>query len=190
MQNSSSFKQYGMPIIVLVVICIVISGALAATYSVANPIIIENTQKAADAARQELLPDADAFTQYTGELFASEDGKVAVTDAYTANNGCGIVFTVETKSFGGVLVEMIGVDETGAITGVKVQSHSDTPGVGTNAQTAEHLGIYAGKTAADITSTSAKQQNMHVTGASVTSNAVHYGIYAALQQYDMMGGVQ
>ena len=104
MQNSSSFKQYGMPIIVLVVICIVISGALAATYSVANPIIIENTQKAADAARQELLADADAFTQYTGELFASEDGKVAVTDVYTANNGCGIVFTVETKSFGGVLV--------------------------------------------------------------------------------------
>ena len=56
--KNSFFKENISPVIVLVVICLVTTLALAATYSVANPKIEENQQKAADEARMTVLPEA------------------------------------------------------------------------------------------------------------------------------------
>lgn len=187
MQNKT-FKLYIAPVVVLFLICLVISAGLALTYAVAHPVIVENTKKMEDEVRQELLPAADSFTEYDGDLLKSEDGKVEVKSASLANNGAGVVFNVDTKSFGGTLSEMIGVDAEGKITGVKVTNSSDTPGVGTKAASEDHLGQYQGL--AELTSTSAKSdQNVQaVGGASVSSNAIHYGVYEALEQFKMMGG--
>jgi len=188
MQNKSTFQRYGAPIVVLVGICLVISAALALTYSVAAPRIEERAIADATAARQELLADADSFSDYEGELWASEDGKVAVTEVSVADNKCGIVVTVETSSFGGKLTEMIGIDADGAVTGVKITDHADTPGVGTKAQTPEHLAQYEG--VSELTNTNIKKDATidHVSGASVSSGAIHYGVYGALEQYKLMGG--
>lgn len=190
MKNNNTFKEYVAPIVVLVCICLVITAALAATYGVAKPIIDANAIKAANDARAELLPAAETFTEYEGELAVADPDKVYVTDCYIADNGSGMVITVVTKSFGGALTEMIGIDNTGAITGVKVTAHADTPGLGTKAHASEYLAQYKGLT--ELTSTSAKDDAgvSHVTGATISSNAVHYGVYCALDQYKAMGGVQ
>ena len=85
---------------------------------------------------------------------------------------------------------MIGIDSNGAITGVKVTAHADTPGLGTKAHAPEHLKQYKGLT--ELTSTAAKDDSSvtYITGATISSNAVHYGVYCALDQYKAMGGVQ
>ena len=63
MENkNSTFKEFISPILVLVLICFVVTFALAFTYGVTKPIIDENAAKAASEARMELLPDADNFT--------------------------------------------------------------------------------------------------------------------------------
>ncbi len=188
MKNNDTFKKYVAPIIVLVAICLVISGALALTYGVTKPIIDQRAKADADAARQLLLPDADAFTPYEGEMIKTDDGKVKVVEVYTADNGSGMVVTVETKSFGGALTEMIGIDSEGNLTGIVVTKHADTPGVGTKAQTKEHLAQYNGL--GELTATTAKQDTtiQAVSGATVSSNAVHYGVYEALEQYKAMNG--
>ena len=190
MKNNNTFKEYVAPIVVLVCICLVITAALAATYGVAKPIIDENTIKSANEARAELLPAADTFTKYTGKLVTEEKDKVYVEECYVADNGSGMVVTVVTKSFGGALTEMIGIDSNGAITGVKVTAHADTPGLGTKAHAPEHLKQYKGLT--ELTSTAAKDDSSvtYITGATISSNAVHYGVYCALDQYKAMGGVQ
>ena len=190
MKNNDTFKKYVAPIIVLVGICLVITAALAATYGVAHPIIVENTKKAADKTRQELLKDADKFTEYDGKLVKSDDGKVEIKDCYIADNKVGVVVTVDTKSFGGTLTEMVGIDEKGEITGVKVTAHSDTPGLGTKAQAPSHLDQYKGLKELQSTSCKDDAQVKHITGATISSNAIHYGVYCALQQYQEMGGVQ
>ena len=187
MANDSTFSKYIKPIIVLVGICLVISAALAATYGVAAPRIEARAIADANAARQELLPEADSFTAYEGALWASDDGKVEVTEVSVADNKSGVVMTVVTTSFGGKLTEMVGIGADGAITGVKVTDHADTPGVGTKAHTADHLATYKGLS--ELADISAKKMNMHVSGASVSSNGVHYGIYGALKQFEQMGGV-
>ena len=55
--KNSNFKENIFPSIVLICICFVVTLALAGTYSVANPKIIENQMKAADEARMLVLPD-------------------------------------------------------------------------------------------------------------------------------------
>ena len=95
-----------------------------------------------------------------------------------------------SNSYGGMLTAMIGIDKDGAITNVKITSHADTAGVGTKAQTPEHLGQY--KKLKALGSENIKSDNTvkYVTGASVSSGAIHKAVYAALEQYKSMGGVQ
>ena len=63
----SNWNRVFKPIVVLCVICIVITGALAATNSVTAPIIQAATIAAQNAARAELLPEAEgAFTKVEG----------------------------------------------------------------------------------------------------------------------------
>ena len=144
MENkNSAFKEFISPILVLVLICFVVTFALAFTYGVTKPIIDTNNEAAASEARMELLPDADNFTDSGADLFVLEEGKVYAVDAFTADNGTGMVVTVKSNSYGGLLTAMVGIDKDGAITGVKVTEHADTPGVGTKAQDAGHLAQYA-----------------------------------------------
>ena len=186
--NNNTFKEYIAPVVVLVAICLVITAALAGVNSITAPIIEANSIAAANAARTELLPEADDFTAFDGELAVLEEGKVFVADCYVANNGTGMVVTVKTKSFGGLLTEMIGLDADGVITGVKVTAHGDTPGLGTKAHDAGYLAQYAGMTSYTDYTAKADAGVTHVTGATVSSNAVHYGVCAALEQFKLVGG--
>ena len=186
--KTSTFKEYIQPTIVLVAICLVMTFALAYVNSVTAPIIADNTVRAADAARAELLPAASSFEQYDGDLVELVPDKVFVEDCYIAP-GVGMVVTVKTSSFGGILTEMIGIDADGAITGVKVTNHADTKGLGTKAHDSSHTQQYVGLT--ELTATSAKEDPAitPVSGATISSNGVHYGVYAALEQFKQVGGV-
>lgn len=192
--KSNTYKEYVAPIVVLVGICLVISFALAMTNSKTAPVIEANDKAAADQARTELLPDGDAFTQADVDLLATEDGKVNVKEVFTADNGAGMVVTVGTKSFGGELIEMIGIDKDGKVTGVQVTKHNDTAGLGTKAHDPEFVKQYIGMDT--LTNISAKEESKtgdgitYITGASISSNAVHYGVYEALAQFEAMGGVK
>jgi len=188
--KSNTYKEYIAPVVVLVCICLVITAALAVTYGVTNPIITKNTKATADKTRTELLKDADSFTQYKGALVVEEKDSVYVQDVYTANNGAGMVATVVTKSFGGALTMMVGLDNTGAVTGVKIMDHADTPGLGTKNMTTSYLAQYKGLTKLNSKSVKDDGQINYISGASVTGSAEHYGVYTALDQYNKMGGVK
>ena len=62
----SNWNKVFKPIVVLCVICIIITGALAATNSVPAPIIEAATIAAQHAARTELLPAADSMLDPIG----------------------------------------------------------------------------------------------------------------------------
>ncbi|MBQ1329060.1 MAG: FMN-binding protein [Mogibacterium sp.] len=191
MENkTSAFKEYISPILVLVIICFVTTFLLAFTYGVTAPIIAENTAKAASEARMELLPEGDSFSDAGADLYVLEEGKVYATEVYTADNGAGMVVTVKTNSYGGMLTAMVGINKDGEITGVKVTEHADTPGVGTKAHAAEHLSQYEGLTELGSDVIKSDPSVQHVTGASVSSGAVHKAVYCALEQYKAMGGVK
>ena len=180
--KSNTYKEYIAPVVVLVAICLVVTFALAFVNSITAPIIEENAIATANAARAELLPAADTFTAYEGEMVEMDPGKVFVEEVYTADNGSGVVVT------GGLLTEMVGIDANGAVTGVKVTAHGDTPGLGTKAHDPAYLEQYKGMTEYADTTAKGDPNVTHVSGASISSNAVHYGVCAALEQFKAMGG--
>ena len=186
--KSNTFKEYIQPTVVLVVICLVITFALAYVNSITSPIIAENTRKAAEETRKVLLPEAKSFEEYTGDLVEVEKDKIYVEDCYIANDG-GMVVTVKSASFGGLLTEMVGIDANGAITGVKVTAHNDTKGLGTKAHDSTYLEQYKGLTElANADSIKSDSAVTYISGATISSNGVYQGVCAALKQFEAVGG--
>lgn len=178
MKNNSSFKENVIPALVLVIICLVVTAALAVTYSVASPIIADNEKKTADEARAQVLPEGDGFTLYEGNL---EEG---VAECYLADNGTGIAVTSTYSSFGGTLTAMVGVDSDGKVTGVTVTGHADTPGLGTKAMDAGYLADnYTGIDTASAGNIKDDANVDAITGATISSNAIYQCVKQALLQF-------
>ena len=109
-------------------------------------------------------------------------------DCYIANDG-GMVVTVKSASFGGLLTEMVGIDANGAITGVKVTAHNDTKGLGTKAHDSTYLEQYKGLTElANADSIKSDSAVTYISGATISSNGVYQGVCAALEQFKAVGG--
>lgn len=185
--NKVPFKEtMAGPTIVLLLICLVISAALAFTYQITKPKIDQINKEMADAARLEVLPDAESFTESNAKL------PEGITEYYTADNGSGDVITVENKSFGGTITVMVGINPEGSITGVMVTKHSDTPGVGTKAMEDEYLKTqYEGKTETDNAGNIRDDSTVdQITGATVSSNAIYHCVNAALEAFNEIGGAK
>ena len=187
--KSNTFKEYIQPTVVLVIICLVITFALAYVNSITAPIIAQNTKASQDAARAELLPAAENFEQYTGDLVVLSPDQVYVFDCYVGTNGEGIVATVESKSYGGMLTAMVGIDNEGSVTGVQVTAHNDTMGLGTKAHDAGYLSQYQGVTElAGADNIKGDSAVTYISGATISSNALYQAVCAALQQYQEIQG--
>ena len=182
--KSLKYKELIAPSLVLIIICIVVTGALAVTYQITKPIIEEINIKNANIARAEVLPEGEGgFTKIETDLLEN------VVDAYQADNGSGMVFTTLDKGFGGKIQVMVGISKVGEIQGVKVTSHKETPGLGTKAMTPEHLSQYLGQMT--ITNTGEGDDNIDaITGATISSNAIFRAVETALAQYEQLGGAK
>lgn len=181
--HDKTFKSYIAPALVLVIICLVVTAALAGTYGVTSPIIEANTKKSADEARALVLPSGDSFTQYEGKLV---DG---VTECYLADNKTGMAVTATATSYGGLLTAMIGIDQDGKVTGVTVTEHADTPGLGTKAMETDYLAGYQGIDTLDAEEIKSADNVDYIVGASISSDAVYQTVKEALQQFKECGGV-
>ena len=121
----SNWNKIFKPIVVLVIICIVVTGALAATNGVTAPIIEEAKVAAENAARTELLPEAEgAFTPV--ENVEVEN----VSAVYVADNGAGTIITSSAKGYGGDVVVMTAFNPDGTIKQIKVTEQAETKGIG------------------------------------------------------------
>ena len=173
-KNNSAFSNFVSPILVLVLICFVVTFALAMAYGVTKPIIDKNNLKESNKAKSELIPEAHGeFENYDGKLVVVQKNKIYATEASKAVNGSGVVVTVSSNSYGGALTAMVGIDNKGKITKVLVMSAQDTPGIGTKAQDPKHLEQYKGlNDLGSETIKDAKSKVKHITGASISSQAM------------------
>lgn len=124
MKNNSTWENFLKPVVVLVVICIVASAALAGTNQLTAPIIKAQEEAAANAAYLEVLPEADGFEEITD--FQSSN----VTKALKATNDAGWVIQAYGKGFGGDVPVVVAFDSEGTILKVKFMENSETAGFG------------------------------------------------------------
>ena len=140
---SKAWEDILKPVVVLTIICFVTAAALAYTNSVTAPIIAANNAGAADAARIEVLPDADAFTQIDYE-------GTGIVEIYVANNGAGYVITATQKGYGGEVPVMVAFNAEGTIENIRILENTETPGLGTKVEDASFTEQFIGLEAREI----------------------------------------
>ncbi len=173
----SNWDKVIRPIVVLCAICIVITGALAATNSVTATVIAEAKAAAEKAARSELLPEADDFAEVTD---VSVENVAAV---FEATNGTGYVITSTAKGYGGTMTVMTSFTPDGQIKQVKVTEQGETQGIGSNvADNPSYWEKYAGLDgSAPLTlGTDVDAWN----GATISSRALNSAVNSAIAAYN------
>ena len=171
----NNWNRIFKPIVVLCVICMVITLALAATNGVTKPIIDEATRVAQENARRELLPDATGFTQVEG---VSVDGVSAI---YASENNVGYVFTSSAKGYGGDVVVMTAIVD-GTIKQIKVTEQAETKGIGSKvAGDASYWARYQGVSAEQEIELG--NQVDALSGATISSRALKNAVNAAIAAY-------
>ncbi len=113
----------------LFIIAAVAGALLAITESQTAPKILENRLKQLEQARAEVLPLASSFK----EIKPEDPTKVREYAAGFTENGelAGIVVNVAPKGYAGPIEMVMGLKTDGSISGVKILSQKETPGLGT-----------------------------------------------------------
>ena len=171
------WKQVIFPVVALVVICAVMTFALAMTNELTAPLIESNTRQTAEEARNALLPEADSFEQM--EMSAQVPG---VTAMYSATNGVGyVVECYGTGGYSGDIPAMVAFSPDGTIVGVTYLQNDETPGLGKKLETdpsfaAQFLGLPAEPVQTD--------QIDKIASSTISTNAAIAAVNAAIAAYN------
>jgi electron transport complex protein RnfG len=160
------------PVLVLVLICLVTGGALAAVNQVTSPVIAVNEERSRNATYFAVLPEADSFTQLDCDL----DGVTAVLQA---DNGAGYVITAQSRGYGGEVPAAVSFDADGNILRVLMTSNDETPGLGQKVTEESFYGQFSGLPAQTLTIDDIDA----VTGATISSKAAVSAIDLAIEAY-------
>ena len=171
-----STKTLIKSIVVLCVICLVISGALAVVNSFTAPIIESAAIARENASRQQVLPAADSFEPVSGNLPATVSGAYRGLDG--SGNTVGYVFTAGNKGFDGTILVMTAIDTEGKIVAVStLDVTSETATLGGLTAKESYTSMYTGKDASldgvDV-----------ISGATITSKAYEQCVLDAFAAYD------
>ena len=178
-------KQITTPAIRLLVICVVCAFLLGICSEITKAPIAAETLKTQQDAMAAVLPNCSFEEIKDAPLSGSVKSVSKATDG--SGNAAGFVVSCEVSSFGGALDMMVGVDTNGTITGLRVLSHSDTPGLGaksTEPEFYEQFKGMSGSLAVDKDGGKVKA----ITSATITSRAVTLGASDALKWVSENGG--
>ena len=171
----SNWNKIFKPIVVLCAICIVITGALAATNGVTAPIIEATTAAAQEAARMELVPEANSFELVEGISVEN------VSAVYVADNGEAVI-TCHGKGYGGNITVMVAFAND-AVKQIKITEQAETAGLGTKiVSEASFQESFAGLPAQDFTVSDIAA----ISGANISSKAVTAAVNAAIDAYALI----
>lgn len=169
-------------IVVLTLICIVISGALAVVNGFTAPVSAANAAVREDEARRQIIPDAVSFEKVENDGFS---GNIVAAYAGIDENGevAGYVFTVNGNGFGGTISVICGIGADGKV--LKTQAldiSGETKTLGGKVVNPEYADQYIGEDAS-LSGVDA------ISGATITSDAYRGCVEAAFEAFEQIGEV-
>ena len=191
----SSFKKFFadskpilIPTIVMIAICIVVTGALAGTNLITKDTIKQIEKKQQEDSMKEIL-EAQTYEEKTVSVkFEDETEECTYYVAKDGNTEKGYIYIVTEKGYGGDVKVMTALNFEGGIKAVKVLDVSnETPGLGQNTGNPTWYEQFGGlKSDKEITvkKNGADAENNEinaVTGATISSTAVTKAVNKALE---------
>ena len=135
-------RTYVMPLLVLTLICLVVSGSLALMHMITDPIITSAAVERAQAAMIEKVPDATGFDAV--DLSGYQGLPSSIREVYRTTNNIGYVFIAAVNGFSGDITIICAVDPDGRILSTSTLSHTETRGIGTIIEQESFLGDFVG----------------------------------------------
>jgi electron transport complex protein RnfG len=182
-------KEFLKPAIVLLAVCFVTVGIVSAVNDITKDRIAALEEEAKQEYMEKVLPAADSFeTTVLNEKDAKFQATVLeVNKGFKGQEVAGCVYLVKTSGYGGDIVVVVGIDKSGAVSGVVVGDNNETPGVGREAAKPDFVNRFIGAREANLKVTkkggNAANEIDALSGATVTSNALTRAVNAALNHY-------
>ncbi|MDD6193445.1 MAG: RnfABCDGE type electron transport complex subunit G [Lachnospiraceae bacterium] len=191
--------------LILTAITLIAGVCLGGVYEITKGPIAQAQVAATQAAYKEVFQDAASFADLEG--FDAKKATAVVAEAgYTDdeinncvvaqdNNGetLGYVITLTSHAgYGGDIVLSMGVTKDGVLNGYSITDISETAGLGMKAKEDAFMNQFKGIQAQILEVTkggkSAENEIEAISGATITSKAVTYGIDAGLTYYSSIVG--
>ncbi|MGV8983562.1 RnfABCDGE type electron transport complex subunit G [Clostridium sp.] len=172
--------------LILLLITGIAGFLLGSAFEITKAPIAEKVAADKQAAMKELLPNADKFE------VSDVKGNEKISEVNTALKGteiAGYAIKVAPKGYGGPIEIMVGISSDGKVTGMKILTLAETPGLGANAPKPQFSGQFTDKPTKDKlevvkVAPSKENQIQAITGATITSKAVTLGVNDAIDFYD------
>ncbi|MCP4650598.1 MAG: RnfABCDGE type electron transport complex subunit G [PVC group bacterium] len=169
----------------LLIVAMVCALTLALIYKQTAPVIEKQKQMLLERSLKAVL-EADSYEK-------QEEKGLEYYEAYSRDGSqLGWCLPLTSKGYGGNMQLLVGVDNTGDITGVSVLEHKETPGLGSKiveksrketeapflkqfkSKNAENLMLVKGKSSTNIQA---------ITGATISSKAVTDGVREGVKEF-------
>ncbi len=150
--------------VTLTVVGIVAAVLLTGVHNLTEPVILERQEAEYREALENFFPDLSDYETNTldGEIYdLIQDG---------GGNLIGIMATVEAQGYDGPIAYNLAVDGQGQIVGLRIISHTETPGLGSVIATPEFADRLIGKGAGDPLQGGVDVDT--VSGATISSSAM------------------
>lgn len=160
--------------------------ALSVVHDITAGPIAAAKAKTKQAAMTEILKEADEFKLLEDK---ANDKILEVNAGYKNGELIGYALKVSPKGYGGTVEIMVGISTKGSIGGIKILSHSETPGLGAKASEPDFSDLFTGKSIdkkLEVVKGKASNDNEidAITGATITSRAVTNGVNDAVDFYN------
>ncbi|WIV10576.1 RnfABCDGE type electron transport complex subunit G [Proteiniborus sp. MB09-C3] len=179
--------------LILFLITAIAAALLAFANDATSELIAQVQEQESNKARQEVLPSAENFVPLDENEFnkiIAENNRIK--EIYIGKNSADelVGYTVKTTAsgYGGNIEIITGISEDGKVTGMKVVSHSETPGLGANSTKPEFQDQFVGKSVSSNISVVKSAPNdsdiQAISGATITSKAVSSGVNMAIDVFN------
>ena len=178
------------PSVILLIITAVAAMLLGVVSETTKEAIAAQSAKTEQAAMEAVLPGEGIEFETLLDTANGDapDGTISKVSKATVNGELyGYVITTNPSGFSGAVVTMVGIDAEGVITGLRVLSHAETPGLGALATDPSFYEQFAGKSG-KVAVTKDGGEIQAITSATITSRAVSSGATEALDWIAANGG--
>jgi len=168
-------KDFVMPIAVLTLVCLFVTGALAIGHNVTQPLIAAAAAERARMAMTMIIPHAEGF-----EPVEISGLPATVQAVYRTTNNVGYVFILGTMGFGGEIRTICGIDPDGSLIRTAILSHTETPGFFESVFAESHASQYWGRGSYGIDGVAI------VSGSTRTATAFKSALHYAFDAFEMV----
>jgi Na+-translocating ferredoxin:NAD+ oxidoreductase subunit G len=183
-------------IVTLFLVCGIAAGSLAFVNAATKERIAANAAIERKDAQNKVFPNADEFIEmesyekWTAQKLDEKSGSVFTWAAVMNGEPTGYILQTSVQGYGGPIKLIFGVDLDGRVTGLRILTHSETPGFGAKITKEDFLSQYLGKGADQMRlkkDDPAKGAIDAISGATISSRAVTKAVATALSAALGMG---